>query len=133
VDNSELFAVASEKELRGKLSGALSADDEHILSELEAAINVATEHIEALRLHEAAQEIYQFAWHAFADVYIEISKNQLKTQQNQENTKLVLAYVLATIVKLLHPFMPFITEEIWSLLSESNYGKKMLMLERWPK
>jgi valyl-tRNA synthetase len=133
VDNSELFTVTSEKELRGKLSGTLSADDERILSELEAVINVATEHIEALRLHEAAQEIYQFVWHAFADVYIEISKNQLKTQQNQENTKLILAYVLATIVKLLHPFMPFITEEIWSLLSESNSGKKLLMLELWPK
>jgi valyl-tRNA synthetase len=133
VDNSKFFDIASEKDLRAAIKVTLTQDDEKILSELQSVINVSSEHLNALRLHEAAQEIYQFAWHEFADLYIETSKNQLKDQESQQNTKIVLAYVLATIVKLLHPFMPFVTEEIWSKLSNDHYAKNLLLVAHWPK
>jgi valyl-tRNA synthetase len=133
VDNSEFFNITSEKDLRATVKSTLTQEDEKILSELQSVINVSSEHLNALRLHETAQEIYQFAWHEFADLYIETSKNQLKAKENQQNTKIVLAYVLATIVKLLHPFMPFVTEEIWSKLSEDRTAKNLLIVARWPK
>lgn len=128
VDNSAWFAISSEAELRETISGALTAEDDAILSELQRTVLAATENLEALRLHEAAQEIYQFVWHEFADNYIEASKNQLKAPENKGNTQIILAYVLLTAVKLLHPFMPFVTEALWSRLQKKN----LLLIERWP-
>jgi len=129
VDNSEYFKISSLEDFDHKVKAKLTDDDKNILESLQRTIKVSTEHLEALRMHEAAQEIYQFAWHEFADVYIEKSKNQLKSPENSENTKLILAYVLINIIKLLHPFMPFITEEIWSKLNQ----EKLLIITAWPK
>ena len=102
---------------------AESDADRAILSKLAEVQASATKHLEELRLHEAAQEVYQFIWHEFADVYIEASKSQI----NQT----VLMRVLQQSLKLLHPFMPFITEEIWSKLPLEN--KKLLLVEDWPR
>jgi valyl-tRNA synthetase len=67
--------------------------------------------------------VYQFAWHELADVYIEASKN--------EPNPAVLTWCLVTTLKLAHPFMPFVTEELWSKM----FGEKpedLLMVQRWP-
>jgi valyl-tRNA synthetase len=102
----------------------LSEEDKNILAKLENTTKNVTENLGAFRLHEAAQEIYQFAWHDFADLYLEYSK----TQDNTE-TKQVLRFVLEQILKLLHPFMPFITEELWALTGHKN----LLLVEKWPE
>jgi valyl-tRNA synthetase len=102
--------------------------DKVILEKLTSTIADATLHLDSLRLHEAAQGIYQFTWHEFADIYIEASKQQLQDPDLKENTGKILAVGLITILKLLHPFMPFITEEIWSKLKQ----KDLLMVEQWP-
>ncbi len=103
--------------------------DKEILNKLETVTKEATEHIEKFRLHEAAQGLYQFTWHELADVYIEASKTQLQNETMKENTQAILLYSLFTILKLLHPFMPFITEEIWSQLDQ----KRLLLVTPWPK
>jgi len=103
--------------------------DKEILAKLDQTIKNVTGHLEAFRLHEAAQEIYQFTWHEFADIYIEASKKQLTDEKLKENTLITLHYSLITILKLLHPFMPFVTEEIWSKLNQ----KELLMVAKWPK
>lgn len=74
---------------------------------------------------EAANSLYRFIWHEFADKYIEESKS--KADQQTHDT---LTYLLINCLKLLHPFMPFLTEEIWSNLPIKN--KKMLLVENWP-
>ena len=109
--------------------------DREILGKLQATINSVTEHLEHYRLHEAAQSIYQFTWHEFADVYIEASKAQLLDETNKQNTKEVLFHTLITTLKLLHPFMPFITEHITSILSERNLRKhtEPLIVSKWPE
>ena len=89
-----------------------------------AAINVKR-NIENYNFGEAAHILYKFIWNEFADKYIEETKNK-----NDNETKDSLIYVLTNSLKLLHPFMPFITEEIWSKLPIKN--KKMLLIENWP-
>ncbi len=108
--------------------------DKAILEKLNALIKSSTEHIENFRLHEAAQAIYHFVWHEFADVYIEASKPQLQDENLRTNTYNLLTYNLLTILKLLHPFMPFITEHLWQLLkTEGLIKSELLMVEEWPK
>ncbi len=108
--------------------------DKEILNKLNELIKSSTEHLENFRLHEAAQEIYQFTWYEFADAYIETSKKQLADEKLKTSTLSTLHFSLLTILKLLHPFMPFITEHIWQLLKEKDLVKsEMLMIENWPK
>jgi len=80
-----------------------------------------TKKIENYRLGEAARQLYDFVWHEYADWYLEISK----LQKNNLNSQ-----IFKTILKLLHPFIPFITEHIWQI----NYKKeKALIVSEWPK
>jgi valyl-tRNA synthetase len=129
VDNSSAFKISSEPQLREQIGSELTTEDENILSELRAMIASATNHLDALRLHEAAQEIYQFTWHLFADVYIEESKKQLLTNDSKGSTQFILAYTLTSILKMLHPFMPFVTEELWSKCLQ----EELLLVTPWPK
>ncbi len=116
--------------LNKKINDSVLSDaDKNILGKLQATVKEITDDLDAFRMHEAAQSIYQFTWYEFADSYIEASKAQLKDQPTKENTQAILLQTLATILKLLHPFMPFVTEEIWSQLDQ----KQLLMVASWPK
>jgi len=95
--------------------------DKQILKRLNEIIKSITEKIENYQLGEAARELYDFVWHEYADKYIETSKKQ------EKNVNVV---VFATILKLLHPFMPFITEHIWQM---SYKDKTPLIISEWPK
>ncbi len=107
----------------------LSDSDFTAIIELHQINKNMTEHLENLRLHEAAQSIYQFTWHRFADVHIEESKALLQNPETSELTQKRLQYVLKGVLRLLHPFMPFVTEEIWGMLDQ----KKLLMITPWPE
>ncbi|MDP3956775.1 MAG: class I tRNA ligase family protein, partial [bacterium] len=111
-----------------KLKATTDADKE-ILGHLQKTIDEVTKSLEAFRLHEAAQEIYQFIWHELADIYLEASKVQLQDEKLKKNTEGLLFYTLHTALKLLHPFMPFVTEEIFQKMDGSG---KLLMVEKWP-
>ncbi|MCX6793173.1 MAG: valine--tRNA ligase [Candidatus Falkowbacteria bacterium] len=106
----------------------LTEADKQIMEKLETVRNEVTNYIETFRFNEAAQAIYQFVWHEFADKYIEASKEQLRDETLALNTKIISMYCLKTSLKILHPFMPFITEYIWSLLDT----KTLLVSEKWP-
>lgn len=112
----------------------LTPADKELIDALNFAIKEVTEGLENFHLHAAAQEIYQFVWHTFADVYIEKSKEQLINPDYKENTQAILHNSLLVILKLLHPFMPFITEHIWSILKEKGLAQgDLLMVQQWPK
>jgi valyl-tRNA synthetase len=95
-----------------------------------------TNGLENFRLHEAAQAVYESLWHKFADIYIEYSKDKLLHGNEDEKriTKTILFKSLRAYLKLLHPFMPFITEHIWQLLKEQKLvTTNQLMVAEWPK
>jgi len=113
----------------------LTKADKEILKALEKITKSVTKDLDNFQFHQAAQKLYQFFWHKFCDIYIEESKSQIassKSQKEKEKTQKVLVYVLFNSLKLLHPFMPFITEEIYQQLPLKN-KKKCLMVEKWPK
>ncbi|MBZ9572992.1 valine--tRNA ligase [Patescibacteria group bacterium] len=109
----------------------LTVADKKILKTLEQAIKSATKDLENFKFGQVAQTLYHFFWHNFCDLYIEQSKKQLQNPKLKEQTSNILIYVLLTSMKLLHPFMPFITEEIYQKLPLKN-KKICLMVESWP-
>lgn len=96
----------------------LTLHDRWILSKLNDAAVAARENLDRYELGEAARSIYEFIWDDFCDWYVELSKNALYKGSTEERlqTQRVLVYVLTSALQLLHPFMPFITEEIWQKL-----------------
>ena len=109
----------------------LDASDKWILSRFNGAVREVTENMEKYELGMAAQRLYDFMWSEFCDWYIELTKPRLYgTDAAEKNTALsVLCFVLAGTMKLLHPFMPFITEEIYTHLPGSD---ETIMLSSWP-
>ncbi len=109
----------------------LELEDKWILSKLNALIPDVTENMESFELGVAAGKIYDFIWSSYCDWYIEMTKTRLQgeDQAAKEGAQRVLCYVLKELLTLLHPFMPFITEEIWQALPhEGDY----LMTANWP-
>lgn len=105
-----------------------TAADKKILKALNKTIKSVNKDLENFRFGPAARKLYDFFWHDFCDLYIEKSKSQ----KDKKNTQKILLYVLLTSLKLLHPFIPFITEEIYQKLPIKN-KKKSLIIEDWPK
>ncbi|MBL7045508.1 MAG: valine--tRNA ligase [Parcubacteria group bacterium] len=110
----------------------LTEKDEGLLRELEETVRSATEDIEKYRLDLAADKIYQYIWHSLADVILEESKEVLNGEDSYEklSRKWTLYEILTTSLKLLHPFMPYVTEEIWSSLPKKD--RELLMVTKWP-
>ncbi len=104
----------------------LSEEDKEILKKLDETIAEADKGIEEYKFGRALRGIYEFAWHEFADKYLEYAKNS-----ESESSKRILLHALENLLKILHPFMPFITEEIWSMIPREN-GEGLLITEKWP-
>jgi valyl-tRNA synthetase len=107
-----------------------------ILSEAGKAVREVTEAIEAYKFNEAAGAAYRFVWSIFCDWYVELSKPLLTGADGaaKAETQATAAFVFDEIIKLLHPFMPFITEELWRVKGEEGEARKsMLALAEWPK
>jgi valyl-tRNA synthetase len=108
-----------------KSSKNLTAADKLILKKLKTTTQKVTTDLEKFHFGQAAHLIYDFFWHDFCDKYIECAK-----KQNNPQTKQILAYVLVNSLKLLHPFLPFVTEAIYQKLPFKE--KEFLMIENWP-
>ena len=107
-----------------------------ILGEAEKAVREVTEAIEAYKFNEAANAAYRFVWSIFCDWYVELSKPLLTGPDGaaKQETQATAAFVLDEIIKLLQPFMPFITEELWRVKGEEGTPRKsMLALAEWPQ
>jgi len=121
--------INTDKEHRLTQMKNLTSADKKILKALEKIIKQVNKDLENFQFGRAARRIYDFFWHDFCDVYIEKFKSQKSKVKSQKS--LSLLYVLLTSLKLLHPFIPFITEEIYQKLPIKN-KKKCLMIEEWP-
>ncbi len=109
----------------------LALEDKWILSKFNTLAKEITDNLEKFELGIAVQKLYDFIWDVFCDWYIEISKIRLQAGGEAAQTaKDVLVYVLSNTLKLLHPFMPFITEEIWQSLPHEG---ESIMISKWPE
>jgi len=110
----------------------LTLSDKWILSRLNTVINEVTSNLDKFELGIAVQKLYDFIWSEYCDWYIELVKPRLYGEDgnSKETAKAVLLEVLEKLLKLLHPFMPFITEEIWAHLPSS---KDCIIVSEWPK
>ena len=111
---------------------ALAIEDKWILSQYNTLVSGVTDSLEKFELGMAVQKLYDFIWDVFCDWYIEIAKIRLNgdDEEQKATVRAVLVYVMSNTLKLLHPFMPFITEEIWQTLPHTG---ESIMISDWPK
>ncbi len=132
--NASRFCLLNLDEgVKGEIPERLTLPDKWILLKLNETIKEVTQALEEYRFNDAALAIYHFTWHNFCDWYIELSKVQLSQKddlQLRKSTQKVLLFVLERILKLLHPFMPFITEEIWQKIPHEG---ESIMVSAWPE
>lgn len=140
--NASRFTIMNLKDDKGEFLPMASSqtviyqdEDKWMLSLINDGIKVITEHLGKFELSIAGQKIYDLIWNEYCDWYIELVKRRL--YGNDEKDKLSARYVLQKslkmLLKLLHPFMPFITEEIWGYLPKEEAEKDLLISESWPK
>ena len=113
----------------------LEREDKWVLSKLNRLVKEVTENLDSFEIGVASAKVYDFIWDTYCDWYIELTKTRLNG--TDEDAKLtaqnVLCYVLVTLLKLLHPFMPFITEEIYQALPKCDGAEDILMTAQWPE
>ncbi len=112
-------------EVSTELPGELTLEDKWIVSKFNRVARDMTENLERFELGVAVQKVYDFMWGDFCDWYIELSKGRM-----DDGNRRVLCWVLGNTLKLLHPFMPFITEEIWQSLPHEG---EAIMVSKWPE
>ena len=108
----------------------LAIEDKWILSKVNTLAKEVTDNLEHFELGIAVAKLYDFIWDVFCDWYIEIAKIRLQSGEGADTAKAVLVYVLTDILKLLHPFMPFITEEIYQAIPHDT---ESIMISKWPE
>ncbi len=130
--NASRFVMMNLTVDKNELPGKLEIEDKWILSKLNHVIREVCENMDSFELGVAAGKIYDFIWDSFCDWYIELTKPRLNGEDEELklSAQKVLLYVLTEILKLVHPFMPFITEEIWQALPHEG---EALMIQRYPQ
>jgi valyl-tRNA synthetase len=134
--NATRFVLENTKDL--DLSKEPNYDEEDAKSneELQILIKEITIEMDEYKFYIVSEKLYHYFWHTFADIIIERSKKKIiqaeKTNENVDGTKALIYNQLTTLLKLLHPFMPFITEELWSIIPHNDNNKKLLLVEKWP-
>src|SRR5208337_1343234 len=118
----------------------LTLDDKWILLKLDVAIRELTQSLAEYRFNEATQTLYRFFWSEYCDWYVEASKAVLHHPDpaGKANTLAVLDFILSHTLRLFHPFLPFITEELWHGMGyhedmPENQGGQTIMYAPWPK
>ena len=114
----------------------LEREDKWVLSKLNTLVKEVTENLDSYEIGVASAKVYDFLWDTYCDWYIELTKTRLNGEDEaaKDTARNVLCFVLTELLKLLHPFMPFITEEIFQALpKEKGAEDQFLMLARWPE
>ncbi len=138
--NIARFVLGSRPDASAAASGSASLAERWIRSRLSDAIARATAQLEALDLAGYAATVHELAWSDYADWFVEMAKVELRrddaTEGDRARTWATLASTLADLLRLLHPLMPFVTEQIWGTLNEAapeaTGGEPLLLLARWP-
>ncbi len=131
--NITRFVLTSTENFDGKKPELLIEQDLAYISELDEITKDVSKDMDEYRFYLAAEKLYHYVWHSFADKIIEESKEKLKSEDTAvvKSTQYTLLHLLRTSLKLLHPFMPFVTEEIWSHIKDPS--ENLLIVTKWPK
>ncbi len=108
----------------------LTEADKQVISEFDSLVADLTLDMENYRFYLAGEKAYHYFWHTFADKIIEDCKTRIKNGEETDSARSLLFILLENQLKILHPFMPFITEKIWGMLPNR---RNMLIVEKWPK
>jgi len=112
---------------------SLNTEDSWILSRLNTIIKNVTENLKSYQFANMTRELYDFAWDEFCSFYIEISKSRLNNVTTKKQVQHILTYVLSSLIRLLHPVIPFVTEEIWQRLREfDDTLPESITIAPWP-
>ncbi len=125
--NASRFALMNIEDLKEIKLENLKSEDKWIITKYENTIKRVTKHMDKYEFNLAGSEIYEFTWNYFCDYYIEIAKYSL----DDLSTKSTLCFILTGILKMLHPFMPFVTEEIYQMLPVKD--NESIMISDYPK
>lgn len=130
--NVSRFVLTSTEDFNMEDKPKLTEEDQKLIDDLHKTVEEVTKHIESYRLDLAADTVYHYIWHSFADVILEESKPIINGEDKEarQSAQWTLYEIFTTSLKLLHPFMPFVTETIWSRLPQK--GDNLLMIEDWP-
>ena len=116
-----------------KLPEKLELEDKWVLSKLNTLVKEVTENMDAYELGVASAKVYDFIWDTYCDWYIELTKGRMQSPDTAKSAQNVLCYVLIQVLKLLHPYMPFITEEIYQALPHiAGENARFIMVSDWP-
>ena len=138
--NATRFVLDNTKDFNFRGSTAPEVYDEEDKKsddELKTLIKEITKEMDEYKFYIVAEKLYHYFWHTFADIIIERSKEKILKNNKADSAKVLLITQLTTLLKVLHPFMPFVTEEIWQIInSRSESGSRqesgLLMIEKWP-
>jgi valyl-tRNA synthetase len=135
--NATRFVLDNTKDLNLNEEIEFTEEDKQSDTELKNLITEITKEMDEYKFYIVAEKLYHYFWHTFADVIIERSKKKILENTNPQevqSAKKVLYTQLIVLLKALHPFMPFVTEEIWGILNSriQNNTKTLLMVEKWP-
>lgn len=118
-------------DVENKLPDTLTTEDKWIVSKFNTVAKEVNENLEKFELGIAVQKVYEFIWDCYCDWYIELAKTRLSGDgEDAQNARQVLLYVLDQILRLLHPFMPYVTEEIWQTIPHEG---ETVMLAKYPE
>ncbi|MSU44993.1 valine--tRNA ligase [Candidatus Nomurabacteria bacterium] len=132
--NVSRFVLEQTQNLNIKNLPNLDAEDQKDAEELQNLIIEVSKEMDEFRFSIVAEKLYHYFWHTFADIIIERSKKKIIENKNADSAKTLLYTHLNTLLKVLHPFVPFVTEEIWSMSLEKESRKQnLLLVESWPK
>lgn len=131
--NASRFVIENTKEKNYFDLNNLDEEDKKSNEELQSLIKEITKEMNEFRFSIVAEKLYHYFWHTFADIIIERSKAKILKGQNTDSAKTLLHTQLTTLLKVLHPFIPFVTEEIWSIIKKDIKEKNnLLMITKWP-
>ena len=125
--NASRFVLSNIEDLKEIKLVNLKNEDKWILTKFEKCLHETKKFMDKYQFNNAGASIYEFTWNYFCDYYIEMAKHSLEN----ESTKSTLCYILTGILKMLHPFMPFVTEEIYGMLPVKE--EKSIMVSAYPK
>ena len=127
--NASRFVIEQTKDLDILNLPNLDEEDEKSNQELQKLVAEISKEMDEFRFSIVAEKLYHYFWHTFADIIIERSKIKILKNQNAFSAKTLIYTHLNTLLKIFHPFMPFVTEEIWSMLPKES--KNLLIIEKW--
>jgi len=132
--NASRFVLENAGDIDYTNKPELTETDTKYIDEFTEVAKDITDDLENYRLHLASEKVYHYFWHTFADVVIEETKNRINSDETPPEEKAsaqwTLLHILSESLKLIHPFMPFITEEIWQMMPTKQ--REFLMIEEWP-